>query len=226
MPRRCRACGAPTPRMRPTSRAKETVRIGRSRTLVWKKVLSQPPIDDPATTLGARVRALRYERGMTLKALGALAGLSHPFLSQLERGLARPSIGSAERIARALQVPVGELWGAPPRHPAETRVLRRGEGASTPHPQPGAPGGMRELAGAGPFSVREWSGGSRQWPEQAWVATGEVVLYVVRGAIELDLEGTVIALEEGDALRFDGALRHRLRRSGGPGTRALLVSAA
>src|SRR5438876_812054 len=171
------------------------VSIGRSRSLVWKTVFSQMSTDDPASMLGARVRSLRHERGLTLKGLGALAGLSHPFLSQLERGLARPSIGSAERIARALQIPVGELWGAPPRPPAETRVLRRGEGASTPHPQPGSPGGMRELAGAGPFSVREWSGGSRQWPEDAWVAEGEVVLYVVRGAIELDLEGTVIALE-------------------------------
>jgi transcriptional regulator with XRE-family HTH domain len=38
------------------------------------------------TDLGARVRALRRERGLTLKGLGRLAGLSHPFLSQVERG--------------------------------------------------------------------------------------------------------------------------------------------
>ena len=54
-------------------------------------------VNDTAAELGARVRELRRERGLTLKALGSLAGLSHPFLSQLERGLARPSVGSVER---------------------------------------------------------------------------------------------------------------------------------
>jgi transcriptional regulator with XRE-family HTH domain len=51
--------------------------------------------------------------------LGREAGLSHPFLSQLERGLARPSMGSVERIAQALGVPVGALWAA------RARVARR-----------------------------------------------------------------------------------------------------
>jgi len=68
---------------------------------------------DPVSTLGARVRELRHDRGMTLKGLGREAGLSHPFLSQLERGLARPSVASVGRIARALDVPVSTLWTAP-----------------------------------------------------------------------------------------------------------------
>src|ERR687896_1833264 len=72
-------------------------------------------LNEAASCLGARVRALRRERGMTLKALGRKAGLSHPFLSQLERGLARPSVGSVQRIARAFGVPVGLLWSAPAR---------------------------------------------------------------------------------------------------------------
>ena len=55
--------------------------------------------------------------------------------------------------------------------------------------------------------------------------SGEVVLYVVRGAIEVDLDGTVHHLAAGDALRFDGSLPHRLRRSGPATTRALYVAA-
>ena len=39
--------------------------------------------------LGAKIRALRKEHGLTLKVLAQLSGLSHPFLSQVERGLAR-----------------------------------------------------------------------------------------------------------------------------------------
>jgi transcriptional regulator with XRE-family HTH domain len=162
------------------------------------------------SALGAQVRALRRERGLTLKALGQRAGLSHPFLSQVERGLAQPSLGSVSRIAEALGVPVAHLWTSPQRLEGAV-VLRRGE-ADEP---------VRELAP----SVREWSGGSRRWPA-AETASGEVLVYVARGAVEVDLDGTVHRLGEGDALRFAGAIPHRLRRSGGPGTRALIVAAA
>jgi transcriptional regulator with XRE-family HTH domain len=126
---------------------------------------------------------------MTLKELGQEAGLSHPFLSQLERGLARPSMGSVERIAQALDVPAGGLWA---------------------HPR---------------LTVREWTSDSHRWPERREVESGEVLVYVVRGKVEIDLDGEVHALAEGDALLFDGRVPHRLRRTGGVRTRALRVAA-
>ncbi|MFJ9906177.1 helix-turn-helix domain-containing protein [Streptomyces sp. NPDC101152] len=54
------------------------------------------------TELGAAIRQLRKEPGLTLVQLARLAELSHPLLSQLERGLTRPSMPSLHRIARAL----------------------------------------------------------------------------------------------------------------------------
>lgn len=59
-------------------------------------------LDRCAVLLGRRVHELRRARGHTLVQLAAHAGLSHSFLSQLERGLARPSMVPLERIARAL----------------------------------------------------------------------------------------------------------------------------
>jgi transcriptional regulator with XRE-family HTH domain len=180
---------------------------------------------DTATCLGARVRELRQDRGLTLKALGRRAGLSHPFLSQLERGLARPSVGSVERIASALDVPVGALWTE--RRPDVARLVRADEGPVRTHADERAPGGVRELpVGGRTMRVREWSGGGRGWPDEAETTVGEVLLYVVRGAIEVDLDGTVHGLEAGDALTFDGAVRHRFRRSGPTSTRALYVTAS
>jgi transcriptional regulator with XRE-family HTH domain len=164
------------------------------------------------SALGGRVRSLRRQRGLTLKELGRLAGLSHPFLSQVERGLARPSVSSVERIADALGVPVAHLW-APPR-PRDVRIVRREEGG----------GGFRELLAGAP-AVSEWSGASRRWPEDADEHAGDVLVYVARGALDVDLDGTVHELEEGDAVVFDGATPHRLRRRGAPSTRALIVRA-
>ena len=172
------------------------------------------------TDLGARVRALRRERGLTLKGLGRLAGLSHPFLSQVERGLARPSVGSVERIAAALDVSVARLW-APPRKGEAVRVVRGDEGLTREL----SGGQLRELPGeAGAPVLREWSARGKRWPADREMHTGEVAIYVARGSIEVEVGDEVHALNEGDALRFDGSTPHRLRRTGGTGTRALIVT--
>lgn len=174
------------------------------------------------TDLGARVRTLRRERGLTLKGLGQLAGLSHPFLSQVERGLAKPSVSSVERIAAALDVSVAHLW-APPRQGDAVRVVRSDEGTVAEH------GGatLRELPGepAAP-TLREWTASNRRWPADATTVRGDVAIYVARGSVEVDVAGTVTSLNEGDTLRFDGALPHRLRRTGGTSTRVLIVTTA
>ena len=184
---------------------------------------SQHSPPDPAASLGARVRELRRDRGLTLKALGREADLSHPFLSQLERGLARPSVSSVERIARALEVPVSMLWTGPRQEVA--RVVRAGEGSVTAHVDPEAPGSIRSVSPERTsVRVREWHGGSRSWSEDGDTTTGEVMVYVVRGALEVDVAGTIHALRQGDSLFFDGTMRHRLRRRGGTSTRALYVA--
>src|SRR3954471_9231717 len=118
--------------------------------LVWKTVLSSASTNGFETDLGARVRTLRRERGLTLKGLGRLAGLSHPFLSQVERGLARPSVGSVERIAAALDVSVAQLW-APARRGDAVHVARASEG--TIEERDGAV--LRELSGEP--KLQEWS---------------------------------------------------------------------
>ncbi len=186
-------------------------------------MLGSATTEEPVLTLGMRVRALRPERGLTLKQLGMGAQLSHPFLSQLERGLARPSVGSVERIARALGVPVGALWSDAARreHPA---LVRSDDGDRARH-QDGAPGGLRTVVPPGePLAVLEWTGGSRRWPEVPAVEHGQMLVYVARGALEVDLDGEVHALEEGDSLMFDGGVPHRFRRTGGVATRALRVA--
>jgi transcriptional regulator with XRE-family HTH domain len=58
--------------------------------------------EDVGVRLGSAIRARRHQRGMTLVEVAASAGLSHPFLSQLERGLARPSMRSLTAIAATL----------------------------------------------------------------------------------------------------------------------------
>src|SRR6266571_3618626 len=62
--------------------------------------------------LGSRIRALRLARHATLRQLAAQAAVTESFLSQVERGVASPSIASVQRIARALDTSIAELFAA------------------------------------------------------------------------------------------------------------------
>lgn len=67
----------------------------------------------PAATgdpdLGARLRALRKDRGLALKAVAANAGISLPFLSEIERGQKLPSLAVLARLAPALGTSVVQI---------------------------------------------------------------------------------------------------------------------
>lgn len=59
--------------------------------------------------IGLRIRYLRRQSGMTLRALSQECGLSVSFLSQIERGLSSFSIPSLRSICQALDVPVADM---------------------------------------------------------------------------------------------------------------------
>jgi transcriptional regulator with XRE-family HTH domain len=67
----------------------------------------------PSGTLGsdlaARVRALRTQRGWSLKGMSDLCGVSRSMLSQIERGEANPTVAVALAIATAFNISLDEL---------------------------------------------------------------------------------------------------------------------
>ena len=60
--------------------------------------------------LGLKIRNIRNSRQVTLQELANITKLSTSFISQLERGIVSPSIGSLRKIAQALGVNVGEFF--------------------------------------------------------------------------------------------------------------------
>ncbi|MFE4667213.1 helix-turn-helix domain-containing protein, partial [Streptomyces sp. NPDC056734] len=61
--------------------------------------------------LGARLRRVRSERGLSLRELGKLAGCSASLISQVERGQTAPSAGVIYGLANALDIPLEYLFG-------------------------------------------------------------------------------------------------------------------
>jgi XRE family aerobic/anaerobic benzoate catabolism transcriptional regulator len=69
--------------------------------------------------LGEEVRKLRQRRGITLKRLAQLSGLSDRFIIDVEKGKANPSLASVISLADALQTSVTDLL--PSDNPTKTR---------------------------------------------------------------------------------------------------------
>lgn len=83
--------------------------------------------------IGQRIRAVRQQRGISLRALARQANVSASLISQVETGRLRPSVSTLYAVTGALGVPVAELLesaaevtgddGAPAHYPVTTAGL-------------------------------------------------------------------------------------------------------
>jgi mannose-6-phosphate isomerase-like protein (cupin superfamily) len=148
---------------------------------------------------------------MTLQALANACGLSVPFLSQVERDLAMPSLVSLTSIAGALGVEMSYFVGTPP----PGQIVRRGD--QPEHLQFGTtPVVYTRLSGrheerkmealhmlvppglASPMAHRE----------------GEGFWYILEGRLDVWIGQEHFLLGPGDSAHFDQRHPYRMRNSG------------
>ena len=72
--------------------------------------MSKNPLNDLGTSLGDYLREQRQSARLSLRQLGELAGVSNPYLSQIERGLKRPSAEILQQLAKGLEVSAESLY--------------------------------------------------------------------------------------------------------------------
>src|ERR671932_931989 len=60
--------------------------------------------------LGTYIREQRSSANVSLRQLAKLAGVSNPYLSQIERGLRKPSAEILQQIAKALRISAEALY--------------------------------------------------------------------------------------------------------------------
>jgi len=163
--------------------------------------------------LGPRIRSLRHARHVTLRQLAEQAGVTESFLSQVEREVTSPSIASVQRIARALDLGIAELFadGEP-----QSRVVRRTERRRISYPGLHS---VDEFLTAGSsarlqviLSTVQPGGGTGDEPYIH--ESDEEVVIVLSGSLELWVADEHHLLEEGDAIAYSSRLPHRNRNSG------------
>lgn len=67
-------------------------------------------INRTAEALGQYLREQRRQAQMSLRQLAEVADVSNPYLSQIERGLRRPSAEVLQQIAKALRISAESLY--------------------------------------------------------------------------------------------------------------------
>ena len=70
----------------------------------------QQELNDRLHELGEFIKAQREVASMSVRRLAELAGVSNPYLSQIERGLRRPSAEILQQLARALHISAETLY--------------------------------------------------------------------------------------------------------------------
>jgi transcriptional regulator with XRE-family HTH domain len=165
--------------------------------------VSQPELDldDVLTAIGPRLRELRRRRGATLSQLSDDTGISVSTLSRLESGQRRPTLELLLPLARAHQVPLDELVGAPETGDPRVRlrpVVRHG---ATFIPLTRRPGGLQAYKQILPPHWGGEPGEQRSHEGHDWV-------YVLSGRLRLLLGDTDVVLTAGEVAEFDTRVPH------------------
>jgi transcriptional regulator with XRE-family HTH domain len=174
--------------------------------------------------VGGEIRRLRRQGGLTLADLAERSDLSQPFLSQIERGRAMPSLLALHRIGEALGVNVPTLLGAGLDDPVS--LLRASDG--TFHQRSDVHGSVLErLLVSGrrmmePGEVRAIPGADSGDPVQH---AGEEMIFVLAGRLTVELEDREpVDLSKGDSLYYPATIPHRWRTSGNREARFLIIA--
>jgi transcriptional regulator with XRE-family HTH domain len=157
--------------------------------------------------LGARIRALRLARGATLRQVAAQAGVTESFLSQVERGVASPSIATVQRIARALGKSIADLFatdesvGVVVRARDRQRIVYHGLGAVDEFLTADTTGRLQVI-----MSTIDPGGGTGAEPYTH--ESDEEVVIVLAGVLDLWVGDEHYVLGEGDAITYSSRIPH------------------
>ena len=171
------------------------------------------------------IRQLRSSRGMTLKQVSDLTGLSKGLLSKIENCIVSPPIGTLSKVAKALDVPIGQFFDMDGLDPGtvffpkskrktvqgrrsylnyEYELLVHGRGRRDMNP-------MIVLAHG-----KNYKFGLQEHP-------GEQFIFVLEGSMDYVVGDTTYSLKPEDCLYHDARLPHGPKLSKDEKVRYLVV---
>nr|WP_225224288.1 helix-turn-helix domain-containing protein [Cellulomonas sp. JH27-2] len=171
-----------------------------------------------AEQLGARLRELREERGLTLREVGARLGISASAVSQIERGVLRPSVNRLFALVTALDASLVDVFGgASTDAPAALQdggyVVRRAVEADVVRLEGGvvfrrlSPGLSRDVD----FFESTYPPGSTGGGQTELVThVGYEIGTVTAGELTIDFPDERVVVRAGDTVSYACSTPHRL----------------
>jgi transcriptional regulator with XRE-family HTH domain len=156
--------------------------------------------------VGQRIRELRTDRGLSLRALAEMSGLSTNAISLIERGDNSPTVSSLHNLAMALEVPITAFFeqevGCQIIHlKKDGRPASETEGVRMENLGSGLPNQQIE-----PFLMTIEPGESSTGSQI--VHSGEEFVYMLEGELKCMINEEIFELAQGDSLLFLASQPH------------------
>lgn len=176
--------------------------------------------------IGSLIRKLRTEKGLSLRELAGLTGVSAPTLSQIENGRVSPNLQTLQKIAQALGTSVIAMLATGTENTIS--LVKRGERKTL----------IRNTGPEGCITEEFLVTNLHYKMEPAIITlppyghTGEYVshegeefVFVLEGEVEVDLHGvSLYTLEEGDTLYYPCTIPHSFRNKTGKPSKILITA--
>jgi DNA-binding transcriptional MerR regulator/mannose-6-phosphate isomerase-like protein (cupin superfamily) len=168
--------------------------------------------------IGKQLRRLRLKSGSSLANVAKACGVSVGFLSALERSHMSASVGTLRRIAKFYKIKILNFFEAGTARPlvraSERKLLEAGRGV------------RMELLAWGDvmmephqFHIAPGAGSGESYSHE-----GEEFLFVLRGQLNISLEGHEYQLRRGDSFYFQSQTQHRWMNPGKSETVVLWIN--
>lgn len=175
--------------------------------------------------VGKNIKSIRKKKGLTLQELAEKSGVSATAISAIERNVSSPTVTTLTAIGQAIGESLSFLLGESEIAYILTRSEHRVRLAS-------------EIRNADFLSLASGIPGQRFKPmlsvlkpgttsgEDYFSSRGDEFFLVLKGTLDVDLNGETIRIEEGDSLYFRGNTPYRWRNAADLETHFLIVTAA
>jgi len=167
--------------------------------------------------VGEKIKQLREKKGLSLKEVADATGFSTALLSQMESHLVSPSLGSIIKLAKALDVRVGDFFGETEGEPFaivrkdERKTVSRfasKEGVSYGYSYESL-GFEKKDRRMEPFIVTLEPATLKTSKTSAH--EGEEFIFVLEGEMEVILGNHTDILYPGDSIYYDSTIPHRVQ---------------
>ncbi len=163
--------------------------------------------------VGARIRLLRGEKGLSLRKAATLSGMSASLLSQIETGKVNPSLATLRKIAQSLDVPVFYL--VIDASYQTSGVVKKAQRRLVSFPKGGLQyeiihSNLQKKMGIHVGTLKP--GGMTS--EEQLTHQGEECVIILEGQMQVEIRDTTTFLETEDSIYFDSSLPHRLYNNG------------